>query len=167
MKTEYHLIRKENNMEKIASFTIDHTILPKGMYLSRVDANTVTYDIRTRRPNVEQVMENGAIHTLEHLFATYVRNSEHKENIVYFGPMGCRTGFYFITTDKVSQHDAVELTKAALAFCAEFDGEIPGVSAEECGNYRDHDLDGAKNEAAKMCEVLEAWSADKLGYPIK
>lgn len=154
-------------MEKIASFTIDHTILPKGMYLSRVDANTVTYDIRTRRPNVEEVMENGAIHTLEHLFATYVRNSEHKDNVVYFGPMGCRTGFYFITTDEVSKADAVELTKKTLAFCAAFEGDIPGVSAEECGNYRDHNLDGAKKEAADMCAVLEGWTAEMLEYPTK
>ena len=154
-------------MEKIASFTIDHTILPKGMYLSRVDANAITYDIRTRRPNVEEVMENGAIHTLEHLFATYVRNSIHKDNIVYFGPMGCRTGFYFITTDKVSKADAVELTKAAFAFCAEFKGEIPGVSAEECGNYRDHNLDGAKKEASEMCKVLESWTEEMLEYPTK
>ena len=152
-------------MEKIASFTIDHTILPKGMYLSRVDANTVTYDIRTRRPNVEVVMENGSIHTLEHLFATYVRNSTHRDNIVYFGPMGCRTGFYFITTDLVSKSDAVELTKAALAFCAEFDGDIPGVSAEECGNYRDHNLKGAKKEAADMVKILEGWTSDMLEYP--
>ena len=154
-------------MEKIASFTIDHTILPKGMYLSRVDANTVTYYIRTRRPNVEEVMENGAIHTLEHLFATYVRNSEHKDNVVYFGPMGCRTGFYFITTDEVSKADAVELTKKTLAFCAAFEGDIPGVSAEECGNYRDHNLDGAKKEAADMCAVLEGWTAEMLEYPTK
>lgn len=154
-------------MEKIASFTIDHTILPKGMYISRVDANTVTYDIRTRRPNVEEVMENGAIHTLEHLFATYVRNSEHKDNVVYFGPMGCRTGFYFITTDEVNKADAVELTKKALAFCAAFEGDIPGVSAEECGNYRDHNLDGAKKEAADMCAVLEGWTAEMLEYPTK
>lgn len=154
-------------MEKIASFTIDHTILPKGMYLSRVDANAVTYDLRTRRPNVEEVMENGAIHTLEHLFATYVRNSEHKDNIIYFGPMGCRTGFYFITTDKVTGAEAIELTKAALKFCAEFEGEIPGVSAEECGNYRDHNLEKAKKEAADMLPVLEGWTAEKLTYPTK
>ena len=154
-------------MEKIASFTIDHTILPKGMYLSRVDANAVTYDIRTRRPNVEDVMENGAIHTLEHLFATYVRNSAHKDNIIYFGPMGCRTGFYFITTDEVSKTDAIELTKAAMKFCAGFDGEIPGVSAEECGNYRDHNLEGAKQEASAMCEVLKDWEEKMLEYPTK
>ena len=154
-------------MEKIASFTIDHTILPKGMYLSRVDANTVTYDIRTRRPNVEEVMSNGAIHTLEHLFATFVRNSDVSDKIVYFGPMGCRTGFYFITLDTLSKAGAIALTRSALKFCAEFEGEIPGVSAEECGNYRDHDLKGAKKEAADMYEILCGWNADKLAYPKK
>lgn len=154
-------------MEKIASFTINHTILPKGMYLSRVDADTVTYDIRTRKPNVEEVMENGAIHTLEHLFATYARNSEHKDKIIYFGPMGCRTGFYFITTDSLCKKDVIALTKDALAFCADFDGEIPGVSAEECGNYRDHNLPQAKKEAAMMCEVLENWTEEMLTYPTK
>lgn len=154
-------------MEKIASFTIDHTILPKGMYLSRTDANTITYDIRTRRPNVEQVMENGAIHTLEHLFATYVRNSDVADKIVYFGPMGCRTGFYFITLDTLSKANAITLTKNALAFCAAFEGEVPGVSPEECGNYRDHNLALAKQEAAAMCQALESWSEDKLIYPTK
>lgn len=154
-------------MEKIASFTIDHTILPKGMYLSRTDANTITYDIRTRRPNVEQVMENGAIHTLEHLFATFVRNSDNSDKIVYFGPMGCRTGFYFITLDTLSKEDAIKLTKNALRFCADFEGEIPGVSPEECGNYRDHNLTIAKKEAEAMCSVLENWSEDKLIYPTK
>ena len=154
-------------MKKIASFTIDHTILPKGMYLSRKDANTVTYDIRFRRPNLESVMNNGAIHTLEHLFATFVRNSDVSDKIVYFGPMGCRTGFYFITTDTLSAKDAVELTKKALRFCADFEGEVPGVSAKECGNYLDHDLFGAKQESAFMCDVLENWNEDMLAYPTK
>lgn len=154
-------------MKKIASFTIDHTILPKGMYLSRTDMNTVTYDIRCRRPNIEEVMNNGAIHTLEHLFATFVRNSSVSDKIIYFGPMGCRTGFYFITADTLSKTEAIELTKKALAFCAAFEGEIPGVSAEECGNYRDHNLALAKEEAAEMVKVLEFWSEDKLVYPTK
>lgn len=154
-------------MKKIASFTIDHTILPKGMYLSRVDANTVTYDIRTRRPNREDVMDNGGIHTLEHLFATYVRNSEFSDKIIYFGPMGCRTGFYFITTDTLSKKDAIELTKSALAFCADFEGEIPGVSEIECGNYRDHNLESAKSEASAMAKVLKSWTEEMLVYPTK
>ena len=112
-------------------------------------------------------MSNGAIHTLEHLFATFVRNSDVADKIVYFGPMGCRTGFYFITLDTLSKAGAIALTRSALKFCAEFEGEIPGVSAEECGNYRDHDLKGAKEEAAKMYEVLFGWTADKLTYPKK
>ena len=154
-------------MKKIASFTIDHTILPKGMYLSRVDGTAVTYDIRTRRPNKEEVMENGAIHTLEHLFATYVRNSAVSDKIIYFGPMGCRTGFYFITTDSLSKKDAIELTRSALRFCADFEGDVPGVSAVECGNYLDHDLEKAKKEAEMMVSVLENWTEEMLTYPTK
>lgn len=152
-------------MKKIASFTIDHTILPKGMYTSRIDGDCVTYDIRTRKPNKETVMENAAIHTLEHLFATFVRNSEFSSDVIYFGPMGCRTGFYFIVRDNVTPKQAIELTKDALRFCADFEGEIPGSTEKECGNYRDHDLDGAKKEAAEMLKVLENWSEEKLVYP--
>lgn len=154
-------------MKKIASFTIDHTILPKGMYLSRVDGNAVTYDIRFRRPNKEEVMDNASIHTLEHLFATYVRNSNVSDKIIYFGPMGCRTGFYFITTDTLRKQDAIELTKSALKFCADFDGEVPGVSEIECGNYLDHSLEGAKQEGAMMAAVLENWTEEMLTYPTK
>jgi S-ribosylhomocysteine lyase len=150
-------------MEKIASFTVDHNKLNRGMYISRVDGEVVTYDIRTRRPNVEEVMENGAIHTLEHLFATFVRNSRFKDNIIYFGPMGCRTGFYFLTT-KMSHEDALQLTKDALKFVAEYEGEIPGVSAIQCGNYRDHDLEGAKKEGKDQVEVLKNWTVEKLIY---
>ena len=152
-------------MKKIASFTIDHTILPKGMYTSRVDGDCVTYDIRTKLPNREPVMENGAIHTLEHLFATFVRNSDIKDSVIYFGPMGCRTGFYFIVRDTVSSEKAIETTKKAFDFCAGFEGEIPGASEKECGNYRDHDLAGAKEIAEDMLVVLSGWTAGKLTYP--
>ncbi|MCR4925084.1 MAG: S-ribosylhomocysteine lyase [Clostridiales bacterium] len=151
-------------MKKIASFTIDHTKLPRGMYTSRIDGEVVTYDIRTRRPNVEPVMENAAIHTVEHLFATFVRNSEYAENIVYFGPMGCRTGFYFLTQE-LPADKAIVLTQQAMKFISEYDGEIPGVSEKECGNYRDHSLEGAKKEAAEMVKVLENWTVEKLVYP--
>lgn len=150
-------------MEKIASFTVDHNKLNRGMYISRVDGEVTTYDIRTRKPNVEEVMENGSIHTLEHLFATFVRNSKFKDNIIYFGPMGCRTGFYFLTT-KMCHEDALSLTKDALKFVADFEGEIPGVSAVECGNYRDHDLAGAKKEGKDQFEVLKNWTVEKLVY---
>lgn len=156
--------KKENEtMEKIASFTVDHTKLLRGMYISRIDGDVVTYDIRTRRPNVEDVMENGAIHTLEHLFATFVRNSKFKDNIIYFGPMGCRTGFYFLTTG-MTHGEALKLTQEALGFIESFEGDVPGVSAVECGNYRDHDLDGAKKEAAEQKKVLENWTTADMIY---
>ena len=155
--------RENTNMEKIASFTVDHTKLLRGMYISRIDGDVVTYDIRTRRPNVEEVMENGAIHTVEHLFATFVRNSEFKDNIIYFGPMGCRTGFYFLTTG-MTHAQALNLTKDAFAFIESFEGEVPGVSAVECGNYRDHDLQGAKKEAADQKEILKNWTTADMIY---
>ena len=152
-------------MKKIASFTIDHTILTKGMYTSRIDGDCVTYDIRTKLPNREPVMENGAIHTLEHLFATFVRNSDIKDSVIYFGPMGCRTGFYFIVRDCVSAQTAIETTKKAFAYCRDFEGEIPGSTEKECGNYRDHDLVGAKGIAEDMIKVLAGWTTENLEYP--
>ena len=151
-------------MKKIASFTIDHTILPKGMYVSRVDGDVTTYDIRMRRPNVEEVLTNGSIHTIEHLFATYVRNSEFTDNIIYFGPMGCRTGCYFLTRGMDGQ-DVIKLAREAFQFIADYEGEIPGVSAVECGNYRDHDLVQAKIDAADMVKVLTDYT--NLEYPTK
>ena len=154
---------KENTMEKIASFTVDHTKLLRGMYISRIDGDVVTYDIRTRKPNVEEVMENGAIHTLEHLFATFVRNSKFKDNIIYFGPMGCRTGFYFLTTG-MTHGEALKLTQDALEFISVFEGDVPGASAVECGNYLDHDLEGAKKEAAAQKEVLKNWTTADMIY---
>ena len=154
---------ENTQMERIDSFNVDHTKLLRGMYISRIDGDVVTYDIRTRRPNVEEVMENGAIHTVEHLFATYVRNSELKNNIVYFGPMGCRTGFYFLTTG-ITHKQALELTQQAFDFIKDFEGDVPGVSAVECGNYRDHDLDGAKKEAADQAEVLKGWTTADMIY---
>ncbi len=156
-------LEEKNKMERIESFNVDHTKLMRGMYISRIDGDVVTYDIRTRRPNVEEVMETGAIHTVEHLFATFVRNSALKDNIIYFGPMGCRTGFYFLTTG-ITHGDALKLTQDALDFIAKFEGEVPGVSAIECGNYRDHDLEGAKKEAADQFEVLKNWTTADMIY---
>ena len=153
-------------MEKIASFQIDHTILPPGLYLSRTDGDIVTYDVRCVRPNVPPFLPTAAMHTVEHLFATYVRNSPLREHIVYFGPMGCRTGFYFLTRG-VSHEQAIALTQEAWAFIAAFEGEIPGVSEEECGNYREHDLQGARDVAHKMTAVLQGWQPTQLQYPVK
>ena len=150
-------------MKRIASFEVDHTVLEKGMYTSRVDGDVVTYDIRTRKPNVEEVMDNASIHTVEHLFATFVRNSALSDKIIYFGPMGCRTGFYFLVRDMEPQ-DAISLTQQAFKFIAEFEGDVPGVSAVECGNYRDHSLDGAKREAEMFLPVIEKVTVESLKY---
>ncbi len=150
-------------MEKIASFQVDHTVLMPGMYVSRVDGDITTFDLRFVRPNVPPYLEMAAVHTLEHLFATFARNSEHKDKVIYFGPMGCRTGFYFLTRD-LSREQALVLTQQALAFVADFAGEIPGVSAVECGNWLEHDLDGARAYAATMVAVLRDWTAEKMEY---
>lgn len=151
-------------MEKILSFQIDHTKLPCGMYLSRVDGDIDTYDLRTRRPNREPVMANGAMHTVEHLFATFVRNSADADQVVYFGPMGCRTGFYFLTRG-MNRQRAIELTQSAFAFIAAYEGEIPGATERECGNWRDHNLEAAKKEAQKMIKILASWTVAQLKYP--
>ena len=151
-------------MKTIESFLVDHTVLTAGIYLSRVDGDAVTYDLRLKRPNVEKVLDNAPIHTIEHLFATYVRNSKYSESIIYFGPMGCRTGFYFIVRDNMSHETVVSLVKEAFDFIAVYDEEIPGVSAKECGNYLDHDLDGAKREAAIYADAIKNLTADDIYY---
>lgn len=151
-------------MKKIASFTINHDTLEKGMYISRIDGDVVTYDIRMKKPNGGDYFAMAAAHTLEHLFATYARNSKHGEKIVYVGPMGCRTGFYLLTRDTLSHKDAIQLVKESMAFTRDFEGEIPGSKKEECGNYLDHDLAGAKALGEEMAEVLQSWTEKDLQY---
>lgn len=153
-------------MKRIASFEVDHDKVTKGMYVSRIDGDVVTYDIRMKKPNGGDYLANGAMHTLEHLLATYVRNSEFAEAVVYAGPMGCRTGFYLLLRDSVSRVDALRLVCSALSFTADFAGDIPGVSRKECGNYLDHDLDGAKAVAVDMLGVLKNWTEEKMNYEI-
>ena len=151
-------------MKKIASFTVNHDMLEKGMYISRIDGDVVTYDIRMKKPNGGDYLHMSAAHTLEHLFATYARNSVLGENVIYVGPMGCRTGFYLLVRDRISHSQAIELVKASMAFARDFEGEIPGNKREECGNYLDHDLAGAKEIGADMCAVLENWQEQDLKY---
>jgi S-ribosylhomocysteine lyase len=151
-------------MKTIKSFEVDHTKLMPGMYLSRQDGDVDTYDLRFYRPNTGVVLENGALHTLEHLFATYLRNTPEQENVIYFGPMGCRTGCYFLVRNAISPQRAVEIIREAAEFAAGFEGEIPGGSAVECGNCKEHDLEGAKREAARYCDILKDWTAEKLAY---
>ena len=153
-----------DKLQKIASFQIDHTRLTPGMYTSRVDGDVTTYDLRFVRPNTPPYLETAAMHTIEHLFATYVRSSEHRDGVIYFGPMGCRTGFYFLTRGLPAE-TVIALTKEALAFIAAFEGEIPGASAAECGNYQEHDLPRARKYAGDMLHILEDWSPLRLCYP--
>lgn len=151
-------------MKMIKSFLVDHTVLMPGVYVSRIDGDAVTYDLRLKRPNREKVLDNAPIHTIEHLFATYVRNSEYQDSIIYFGPMGCRTGFYFIVRDSMDHSAVLNLIKQAFGFISSYDGEIPGASERECGNYLDHDLDGAKREAALYSEKLSSVTVDDIYY---
>lgn len=152
-------------LRKIASFQVDHRRMGRGMFVSRTDGDVVTYDIRMKKPNAEKVLENGALHTIEHLFATYARSGSLSDKVVYVGPMGCRTGFYLLVRDLPSS-EAIELARASFAFIASFEGPIPGATLPECGNWKDHDLQGAKAEAAAYLPVLDAWTEAKLGYPI-
>lgn len=151
-------------MKKIASFTVNHDTLEKGMYISRIDGDVVTYDIRMKLPNGGDYFAMSAAHTIEHLFATYVRNTDVGDKVIYVGPMGCRTGFYFLTRDSIPCERAIELVKESMAFVRDFEGEIPGSKKEECGNYLDHDLVGAKALGKEMCEVLKNWSVNDLQY---
>lgn len=152
-------------LKKIASFSINHDTLVPGMYISRVDGDCITYDLRLKFPNQGDYVAQGALHTLEHLIATYVRSSEWSDEVVYFGPMGCRTGFYLILRDTMDKQTALQLVREAFAFSAEFEGEIPGAKKIECGNYLEHDLNGAHAEAIRYCQVLANCSADTMRYP--
>ena len=151
-------------MDRIASFSVNHDLLEKGMYISRVDGDVVTYDIRMKKPNGGDYLGYAELHTFEHLFATYARNSAYKDSVVYVGPMGCRTGFYLLLRDTVSRRDAIDLVRQSFSFISEFEGEIPGAKRQECGNWLEHDLAGARRTAADMLAVLESWSTEKLAY---
>lgn len=153
-------------MEKITSFCINHDILDKGLYISRIDGDVITYDMRMVKPNVGPYLENAGLHTFEHLLATYARNSSLSEQIVYVGPMGCRTGFYFLTRDTMSKEETILLLKEAMSFISDFEGEIPGAQlSKECGNYLDHDLCQAKIYASEYEVVIREWTPANMKYP--
>lgn len=152
-------------MEKIESFRVNHDILQRGVYVSRIDGDIVTYDIRTRVPNCGDYMSNAAMHTIEHIFATFVRNSHCSDKVIYFGPMGCRTGFYLILRDSVSRADALALIRDAFLYCKNFQGEIPGSKKIECGNYLEHNLKEAQAEASSMASLLFDYKPDQMIYP--
>lgn len=152
-------------MKRIASFCVDHTKLMPGIYVSRIDGDIITYDIRMVKPNTPPYLQNGELHTIEHLFATFSRNSKYADSVIYFGPMGCRTGFYFLLRN-VAKADAVQLIIAIFRQIAAFEGQIPGTTAAECGNYLDHDLAGAKRRAAEFLPIIENWTEAKLAYQV-
>ena len=145
-------------MKRIESFCVNHLKLRQGLYLSRADGDAITYDLRMVVPNAGTYLENDGIHTFEHLLATYLRNTEYSDRVIYVGPMGCRTGFYLIFRDSVSKEEVIALVRRAMDFIADYEGEIPGSTEPECGNWKEQDLAGAKVEAKKMASVLKNWT---------
>lgn len=158
-------------MKKIPSFTIDHTRLLRGIYVSRKDRvgeeTITTFDIRMKEPNREPPLQQGALHTIEHLAATYLRNSpEWQDRIIYWGPMGCLTGNYLLLRGDLQPADILPLMQDTFRFIARYEGEVPGASPEDCGNYRLHDLPAARLESAKFLdEVLERMTEANMAYP--
>lgn len=157
-------------MKTIPSFTINHIELLRGIYVSRKDnvggETITTFDIRMKEPNREPAMGQGALHTIEHLAATYLRNSEWADRIIYWGPMGCCTGCYFLAKGDLTPQDIVPLMTDTFRFVRDFEGEIPGAAPKDCGNYLLHDLPMAKWESAKyVSEVLEQMSEANMVYP--
>ena len=157
-------------MEKITSFTIDHILLQPGLYVSRKDkigAETVTtFDLRVTSPNDEPVMNTAEVHTIEHLAATYLRNDPSwKDRGIYFGPMGCRTGFYLLLAGDHTSHDVLELVLNTFRFVRDFRGDVSGASAKDCGNYLDMNLPMANYWGAKYVHLLETAGEDRFVYP--
>lgn len=142
-------------MKKIASFTVDHTVLETGIYVSRIDGDITTYDLRTRKPNGTDFMDHSTMHTFEHMFATYVRNSSIADDVIYFGPMGCQTGFYLLVRN-ADNENVLEVTKKVLSDIINHKGDVFGNSEIECGNYRTLDLHKAKKEAELYLGILSS-----------
>ena len=144
-----------DTIRRIASFSVNHDKLLPGLYVSRVDGDVTTYDMRTRRPNTDDLMTNSAMHSLEHLFATYIRNGALSDQIIYFGPMGCQTGFYLLVRD--ADNDAVlREVRLTLMRILAHEGPVFGASSRECGNYRNLSVYAAKSEARRYLEALDA-----------
>ncbi|MCL2023465.1 MAG: S-ribosylhomocysteine lyase [Oscillospiraceae bacterium] len=141
-------------MEKIASFTVDHTKLEPGFYVSRVDGDITTYDLRTRKPNTGDLMDNSTMHSVEHMLATLLRNGELSQNIIYFGPMGCQTGFYLLVRNADNER-VLSVLMEALGDIIDYDGEIFGNSVEECGNFVNLNLENAKKESKNYINIIK------------
>lgn len=145
--------------QKIESFKIDHNKLNPGIYVSRTDGDIVTYDLRTRKPNMGDYMDNATMHSVEHMIATYIRSSLIAENIIYFGPMGCQTGFYLLVRNGDNEK-VLSVLKQTLKKVISHEGEVFGASQVECGNYKNLDIALAKEECRKYLDVLESYTPD-------
>ena len=157
-------------MEKITSFTIDHIRLQPGLYVSRKDAvgseTVTTFDLRLTSPNEEPVMNTAEVHTIEHLAATFLRNDPTwKDRVLYFGPMGCRTGFYLLLSGDLSSRDVLPLVTECFRFIRDYRGEVPGASPRDCGNYLDMNLSMANYWGRRYTALLENITPDRLTYP--
>ena len=150
-------------MNRITSFSVDHDYITEGIYVSRIDGDVTTYDMRTRKPNAGVYMDNLTMHSLEHMFATYIRNSAIGDSVIYFGPMGCRTGFYLLVRD-IPKEKVLQEVKRALYLIAYEATEMFGATRKECGNFLELSLDAAKKEAKSYLSVLESTSVD-FKYP--
>ena len=152
-------------MERIACFQVDHNKLLPGMYLSRRDGEVVTFDLRFKKPNTGDLLTNAEMHSVEHIIATLLRNGRARDAVIYFGPMGCQTGFYFLFDGRqLSDSDAVELVKETFAAGAAFEGEMPGKSAIECGNYINLEVSLAREQCAYYSGLIRDWTVEKLAY---
>ncbi len=151
-------------MERIKSFEINHNLLEPGFYISREDGDVITYDLRTRKPNAGDYMSNSAMHSVEHMFATIVRNSKIADKVVYFGPMGCQTGFYLLVRDEEPKA-VFDITKDVLEQILAHEGEVFGASAIECGHYENLSIDEAKTECKRYLDVLNNQTNMEFTYP--
>lgn len=152
-------------MERLASFTVDHTTLLPGLYLSRRDGDVITFDLRFKKPNTGDLLSNSELHSTEHLIAMLLRNSAQKDAVIYFGPMGCQTGFYFLLDNRLlSCEGAIDLLKEVFAAAADFQGEMPGKSPAECGNYVNLDVETGKAVCRFYADLIRDWTVEKLAY---
>ena len=152
-------------MERIASFTVDHNKLLPGLYLSRRDGDAVTFDLRFKKPNTGDLLSNSELHSTEHLIATLLRNAPEKDAVLYFGPMGCQTGFYFLFDGRMlSLEGAIALLQRVFAAAADFQGEMPGKSPAECGNYINLDVETGRRVCRFYADLIRDWTVDKLAY---
>lgn len=142
-----------DSLRRIASFSVDHDLITEGIYVSRIDGDVTTYDMRTRVPNMGDYMDNLTMHSVEHLFATYVRNSAIADRVVYFGPMGCQTGFYLLVRD-ADNSETLKVVLDTLERIIAHEGEMPGALRRECGNYRNLSVEAAKCECVRYLNIL-------------